>query len=69
MNTNKRDELVKDLATIITDSHDENAVLNSKLLMEKLVSYIVRRDHRVFDHAYKVGHKAGKGMYDLGDSK
>lgn len=28
-------------------------------LIEKLVIYIVNRDHKVFDHAYKLGKEAG----------
>lgn len=29
------------------------------VLMMKLVSYITRRDHRVFDHAFKLGKERG----------
>lgn len=49
-----KDDLASDLLTIlneagVTDKKQQTAI------MAPLVSYIVRRDHKVFNHAYGVG--------------
>lgn len=60
----ERDNLDKDLLQIIRDSQvdetTEGIVINQDLLMQKLVSFCVRRDHKVFDHAYRLGADNGK---------
>lgn len=63
------DALADDLKEILDDAKiaeledDESIthlayIVDKDLLMQKLVSYIVRRDHKVFNHAYTVGKKA-----------
>lgn len=57
------DNLAADLFSIIQTSYPETSShepIDEHLLMEKLVSYIVERDHKVFDHAYKLGQKGKK---------
>lgn len=58
----ERDELSKDLDKIVIESEG-----NYDQLMIKLVSYITRRDHRVFNHAYQLGLKRGKEISGDGD--
>lgn len=52
------DDLSKDLLEIIKDSHDRpDGPINESELMMKLVSYITRRDHKVYNHAFQQGEK------------
>lgn len=57
-----KDELAKDLLALIDDSVSAADIkvpvivpINTDLLMQKLCAYIVRRDHKIHDHAYKLG--------------
>ena len=71
--TSIEDNLAGDLLTIIEDCRllgseikvvDEGVLVSSlideKALMMKLTSYVVRRDHKVFDHAFKLGKNGTK---------
>lgn len=60
-----RDDVAGDLLEIINDSKKGVAVManndiHHNLLMQKLTSYIVRRDHKVWNHAYQIGFNKGK---------
>jgi len=49
------DNLPKDLSKIIKESRDQANEVDENALLQQLVMYIVARDHKVFDHAYKLG--------------
>lgn len=49
------DNLIKDLTEIIKDSRDQSNEIDEKTLMMKLTSYCVRRDHKIWNHAVKIG--------------
>lgn len=53
----ERDDLAGDLLTMFNDCHLLPLDETHDLLMQKLVSYCVRRDHRVYNHAYQLGAK------------
>jgi hypothetical protein len=50
-----KDNVPNDLKSMFESSRNHNFDIDEAALMMKLVSYIVRRDFKVFDHAYKVG--------------
>lgn len=57
------DDLAKDLLEIVNDSKEgvaimANNIINQEMLMMKLVSYVTRRDYKVYNHAYQLGKKA-----------
>lgn len=54
-NGTPRDDLVADLKEIISESTDWKMDIKEETLMEKLVIYITRRDHKVHNHAYNLG--------------
>lgn len=59
-NLSEHDDVVGSLRTIITDSRTDPQYIGSikeGLLMTKLVSFVTRRDHDVWNHAYKLGKK------------
>lgn len=62
--TTTRDDLAADLLNLIKDCEQQKVVngvvINKDLLMQKLCSYIVRRDHTIHNHAYHLG-KAANG--------
>lgn len=49
----ERDNVAADLIQILKDCGLE--VTKHDLLMQKLCSFVSRRDSKVFDHAYKLG--------------
>lgn len=54
----EKDTLSKDLLKLIVDATKQSIRTDkdyNEILMMKLVSYIVRRDHKVYNHAYKIG--------------
>lgn len=60
-----KDDPVNDLLDIISASQAGSYVaykpivaLNKDILMEKLCTYIVSRDTRVYNHGYEIGKKA-----------
>lgn len=66
MKTDKlmRDDIVADLNEIVVDSRakktphkggGETVVLDKDLLMQKLASYVSRRDAKLWNHAFKLG--------------
>lgn len=66
-----RDDVAKDLLELINSSYPGKALtmkelmvgihcLDTNQLMMQLCSYIVRRDHTIHNHAYKLG-KASNG--------
>lgn len=56
-----KDDLPKDLMAIIAKARNNSGrvgVHSEPALMEELVIYITARDHKVFDHAFKLGKEA-----------
>lgn len=49
------DNPVYDIEVIIGESRDWKFDIDEKVLMEKLIKYIVVRDGKVFEHGVKVG--------------
>lgn len=64
--SNTQDDVAGDLLTMLVDSgvikKDErpSAKPEIDLLMQKLCSYIVRHDHKVWNHAYQLGKSKAK---------
>lgn len=52
----EKDELTKDLVLIL----DENGISQAKkeVILLQLLPYIIRRDHKIFNHAYHVGRES-----------
>ena len=57
---NKKDDIVADLLKVMAASRNKFAELEDSKLMANLVTYIVARDHKVFNHAYNLGREAAK---------
>lgn len=65
-----KDDLAKDLQTLINDASQEDYKLPSagtikidqQQLMQNLTIYITRRDSKVFSHAYQLGQKKERAI-------
>ena len=56
VDTNRpKDDLAKDLDEIVDNWIDGGMPLDSRDLMQKLIMYIVARDHKILQHGIKVG--------------
>lgn len=49
----EKDDLANELLSLLREAGLDQKQLNAVML--QLVPYIVRRDHKVFNHAYNVG--------------
>lgn len=55
------DKLPEDLRKIIEESRNMGFDIDDNVLLEKLVIYIVHRDHKVFEHGIKQGKESANG--------
>lgn len=60
----ERDDVAKELLQIIEDCKNHNFNIDEDLLMQKLCSFIVRRDSKLWNHAYNLGKKKNEETQD-----